>query len=186
MRHGPWSKHCRLLSLGQLLSSKSYRHFTSHWTPKAAEGAVAQPWAACLPRPILLLQGPVALGKSPNLSKSVPTFYKQEAVTTSSATPLNWNEMGKNAKKEKVYGDANMIPLTAAAEQATQRSGPQELTGKVTGLLGVLKARISYAQARRQRKGLGGGREGKVNPSHPGGLTFGRSNSNSSEDHPPT
>lgn len=95
---------------------------------------------------------------------SVPTFYKQEAVTTSSATPLNCNEMGKNAKKEKVYGDANMIPLAAAAERATQRSGPQELTGKVTGLLGVLKARISYAQARRQRRGLGGGRKGKVNP----------------------
>lgn len=40
--------------------------------------------------------------------------------------------MGKNAKKEKVYGDANVILPTAAAEQATHRSGTKELTRKQT------------------------------------------------------
>lgn len=34
----------------------------------------------CLTRPIMLGTGPEALGKSPNLSKPVPTFYKRRAV----------------------------------------------------------------------------------------------------------
>ena len=47
---------------------------------------------------------------------------------------LNWGvRSGKNAKKEKVYGDANTILSTAAAEQATRRPGTKELTQKQEG-----------------------------------------------------
>lgn len=83
-----------------------------------------------------------------------------------------------------VYGDTTRVPPTEAAERATQRLGTKELTGKEThpGLLGV-------SEARRQRKGEGEGREGKINPSCAGGSTLGwgvGGTKNSSEDHPPT
>lgn len=105
-----------------------------------------------------------------NHSLQVPAFCKWRGINDDQCChhlfyyTLNWGvRSGKNAKKEKVYGDANTILSTASAEQATRRPGTKELTQKQEGSRTVrcVQSQNFIHTGLKAEGGMGGGGEGK-------------------------